>query len=169
MHSMANYAFMKVAGLKHADAMKVLQTIVADLFDGKLVVREATFEDFYGPTWVVYAPETALPRPKCNRAMVAPDEDFGFTVSLQRGGFAFRRPLNPWASWAQGCVIEALSSHFNVVHVYDADDRDVQPGTTTNSCKRTFREWLMRNLDPNNPDDVAWVARYEDVTPKGFW
>jgi hypothetical protein len=166
---MANYAYIHT-GIDRVTAFEMLRAVVEDLFGDKVLVREGEMEDFYGPTWVVYAPGTALPRSKAARVMVAPDEDFGFMVSLQRGGtLAFRRPFNLWASWAQGCVIEKMSDILGVPHVYDADDIEMQPGTDTNSCHKTFKAWLMRNLDSNDPQDVAYVARFEEVCPKGFW
>jgi hypothetical protein len=175
---MANYAYINTDGLDEAEAESLIRTAVESLFGDKLTVEKADFA-YDGPTWCVTAPGTALSESEARKSMMPPNEDFGFVVSLLsprikghegRSGFAFRRPFNHWASWAQGCITEELADILGKDHTYDATDEVNPPGTRGYRVKPTFREWIYRNLDPLDPDDVRWAeGRFKESCPKGFW
>jgi len=63
-----------------------------------------------------------------------------------------------------------MSEILGTPHEYDATDESKPPGTKDYLCEPTFREWVWRNLNPQDPADQDWVARrFEAAAPKGFW
>ena len=127
------------------------------------------FEDD-GPTWVVTVPGTARRGLHASKRMLAPGEDVGFPVALQKGQIAFRHGPNMFARWAQGCVEEELADHFQSGVYFDATDETMPPGTVEYRRGKTFREYLARNFEkPLSPEDETWIESFRELTPDGFW
>jgi len=175
---MANYGYVKIQVAQGKPLQKrieafasVLVACVQKALDERWRVVLADF-DFDGPTWIVYLPGTATKnRREANRRLLAPDQDVGFTVSLQPRQIAFRHPMNMFERWAQGRVEEEIADHYGRGIFFDATERTQKPGTREYRRGTTFRHYLERNFDkPLSRADARFLNdRFKDHAPKGHW
>jgi len=175
---MANYAYIDIRECLNrrvpkperiAAFMTILSMGVHEVLGDRWRVDLAPFED-EGPTWLVTIPHTARKGVKASKAGLAPGENVGFAVALQRDSLAFRHGPNMFESWAQGCMQEWLADHFKRGVYFDATDETEPPGTVEYRRGKTFREYLERNFEkPLSADDAAWIERFKDLAPEGFW
>ena len=179
---MANYAYVSLKGLlkgptgrdlprkeRMAVFLPILSMAVQTALDSRWHIALADFED-EGPTWLVTIPGTAKEGREANMRMLAPGEDVGFPVTLQKGQIAFRHSPNLFTGWAQGCVQEQLADHFDRGVFYDATDETIPPGTHEYRRGKTFREYLERNWEkPLSSSTAAFIDRqHKAYAPEGF-
>jgi hypothetical protein len=175
---MANYGYIdlrralkvrgKAARIEHLTG--VLIEAVKRALGDRWVVHLTDWED-EGPVWIVSIPGTASnDKAEARKRLLAPGEDVGFAVAFQPGPqLAFRHSMHTFESWAQGCLEEELADHFNRGVFYDATDRTAPPGTRERR-QGSFLKYLTRNFKkPLDALDAAWVDRYKEQVPEGFW
>lgn len=151
------------------DFSRVLENAARRVLGSRWKVHSAGFSK--EPTWLVTIPGTALQGRLAMQKLIADGEDFGFVVSLEDSCIAFRRPLNHFESWAQGCVAEELADHYDRGVLFDATDVTYPPGTRQFRVGTSFYEYATKNLKkPLSAEDADFIdRRFKPHAPDGFW
>jgi hypothetical protein len=172
----ANYAYIRVRVSPGATKAKrvegfepILKRCVLKALDKRWKVELADFEDV-GPTWTVTLPGTGLPLPEANKRMMAPDQDIGFTVSINDRCVAFRHVPNHFETWAQGRVEEELAEYYGRGVFFDATSRTKAPKAREYRVGKTFQQYMARNFKkPLSAEDKTYLERYKMSAPEGHW
>ena len=117
--------------------------------------------------WRVYVPGSALEDRAAARRMLAPNNEYGFTVWLNRDGerLEFRHQINIWERWAQGVVMHDLCQVVGTVWGSDNDD-ELRSGDP-DQFKASFREYCCQG-DPLPEEGQEWMAEVLEHAPVGF-
>lgn len=171
---MANYAYVTLKKRTTLDELerRVREALTTYLDDRWKVERPTWTTDDDCVTLWVHIPGTSHEDREASRRMLAPGQDVGFPVALNKNGrvITFRHGPNGFESWAQGVMQEALADAYGCGCFYDATDETHPPGSREYRRGRTYREFLLRNFDLSSEEDIAWVeGRFREITPEGFW
>jgi len=169
---MANYGYIYLdRKIQPSELRLALRWAVAKWFRGRMQVEDTQLSDG-GPLWWVFIPYSAPPEADALKFGLAPNQDFGFSVALQGKGktIAFRHPLNGFEHWAQGCIEEMLSEHFDRGITYDASGETTKVGPKQYRARRRYGTYLARNFTkPLSDGDKTWLDRFKSTTPEGWW
>lgn len=174
---MANYSYIHLhSKVTAAEFESVLRTIIQERFEGKAVVVRPSYEPELGclVVWEVEIPGTAQPAEKAGQWLLAPNENIGISIQLDKGlkSLVFRHSPSSFEDWFRGVVRELLALHYETQIYFDASDSYAQP--TKNGQDRynypSFGAYMRRNFaEPLVQSDLDWFEALKKRAPEGWW